>query len=167
MHRHFRHYVRRHEPRGLAHHPLKSAVGAILALSAVGLLAVYTGLPMLIAPFGASAVLLFGQPKSPLSQPANVVGGYLIAAVVGSIAAHALPGVWLAGAIGVGVAVGLMLFLRVTHPPAGAVPLVAVASQFEAPVLFEVVLGGSLLLVAIAVLHHAIPPRQQYPIRID
>lgn len=167
MRHHLKHYVRRHEPQGEFHHHLKSGIGAVTAMIAVGLLAVYTGLPLLIAPFGASAVLLFGQPKSPLSQPANVVGGYLLAALIGSIAAYFFPGLWLAGAIGVGLSIGLMLFLRITHPPAGAVPIVAVASHFDAPVLFEVAVLGSVLLVAIAVLHHLIPPRQQYPLRVD
>lgn len=167
MRQHIKHFVRRHEPRGHAHQHLKSAIGAITAMVAVGLLAVYTGLPLLIAPFGASAVLLFGQPKSPLSQPANVIGGYLLAAAIGSLASFFFPGLWLAGAIAVGITIGLMLILRVTHPPAGAVPIVAVASHFDAPVLFEVVCVGSMLLVAIAVLHHLVPPRQQYPLRSD
>ncbi len=167
MRRHIKHFVRRHEPRGHAHHHLKSAIGAIVAMTAVGLLAVYTGLPILIAPFGASAVLLFGQPKSPLSQPANVIGGYFIAASVGGMAAFLFPGLWLAGAVAVGITIGLMLLLRLTHPPAGAVPIVAIASHFQPPVLFEVVLTGSILLVAIAVVHHLVPPRQQYPLRVD
>ncbi|MBB5533545.1 HPP family protein [Rhizobium herbae] len=167
MRHHIKHFVRRHEPRGHAHHHAKSAAGAITAMVAVGLLSVYTGLPLLIAPFGASAVLLFGQPKSPLSQPANVIGGYLLAAATGSVASFFFPGLWLAGAIAVGVTIGLMLVLRVTHPPAGAVPIVAIASHFDPPVLFEVVSLGSVLLVTIAVLHHLIPPRQQYPLRVD
>lgn len=121
---------------------------------------------MLIAPFGASAVLLFGQPKSPLSQPANVIGCYLLATTIGSIAAYLFPGLWLAGAIAVGITIGLMLILRVTHPPAGAVSIVAI-SHFDAPVLFEVVSAGSVLLVTIAVLHHLIPLRQQYQLRAD
>ncbi|MDO9417662.1 HPP family protein [Pararhizobium sp.] len=167
MRHHLKHYIRRHEPRGAAHLHLKSGIGAISAMVLVGLLAVYTGLPMLIAPFGATAVLLFGQPKSPLSQPANVIGGYLLAALIGGLAAHFFPGLWLAGAVAVGLTIGLMLFLRVTHPPAGAVPLVAIASHFDVPVLIEVVMIGSILLVAVAVLHHYIPPRQQYPLRAD
>ncbi|RYE52351.1 MAG: hypothetical protein EOP18_10880 [Rhizobiaceae bacterium] len=83
-HHHVVHYLHRHEPGGhtLAH--LKSGVGAIVAITLVGLMAVLTGLPMLIAPFGATAVLLFGQPKSPLAQPANIIGGYVLATLVAS-----------------------------------------------------------------------------------
>ena len=58
-----------------------------------------------------------------------------------------------------------MAMLRVTHPPAGAIPLVAFASHFDLPMLTAVVLAGSVLMIAIGVLHHRIPPSQQYPLR--
>ena len=47
-------------------------VGAVVAMTLVGGLAAWTGLPMLLAPFGATAVLLFGQAESPLAQPVNL-----------------------------------------------------------------------------------------------
>jgi CBS-domain-containing membrane protein len=164
-HHHVVHYLHRHEPKGHTLVHLKSGIGAILAISVVGLMAVLTGLPMLIAPFGATAVLLFGQPKSPLAQPANIIGGYLIASVVASAALWLFPGSWAASAAAVGIAIALMAVLRVTHPPAGAIPLVAFASHFDLPMLASVVLAGSVVMIAIGVLHHRIPPRQQYPLR--
>lgn len=164
-HHHVVHYLHRHEPGGhtLAH--LKSGVGAIVAITLVGLMAVLTGLPMLIAPFGATAVLLFGQPKSPLAQPANIVGGYVLATLVASAMLWFFPNSWEAAAAAVGISIALMAILRVTHPPAGAVPLVAFASHFDLPVLAAVVIAGSVLMIAIGVLHHRIPPTQQYPLR--
>lgn len=167
MRRHFKHFIHRHEPKGHWHGHLKSGVGAVTGMTAVGALAIATGIPLLIAPFGATAVLIFGQPKSPLAQPANVLGGYLLAALIGSLVMALLPGLWWAAAIAVGLAIAAMLILRVTHPPAGAVPLVAFGSHLSAWTLFTVVGLGSLLLIAIAVLHHLIPPRQQYPLRAD
>jgi CBS-domain-containing membrane protein len=164
-HRHVVHFIHRHEPKGhtLAH--VKSGVGAVLAISLVGLMAVLTHLPMLIAPFGATAVLLFGQPKSPLAQPANILGGYLIAAIVSSAALWLFPGSWVVAAAAVGISIATMAILRVTHPPAGAIPLVAFASHFNLPMLTAVVLAGSILMITIGVLHHRIPPQQQYPLR--
>ena len=41
------------------------------------------GMPLLMAPFGASCVLLFAVPNSPLSQPANVIGGHAVATLAG------------------------------------------------------------------------------------
>jgi CBS-domain-containing membrane protein len=170
IHRHFRHarhFIHRHEPKGHWHGQVKAGIGAGIGMLAVGALAVFTGIPLLIAPFGATAVLIFGQPKSPLAQPANVFGGYFIAALIGSVAMALAPGLWWVAAIAVGVTIAAMLLLRVTHPPAGAVPLVAFASHLSAELLFTVVVVGALALIAIAVLHHAIPPRHQYPLRAD
>jgi CBS-domain-containing membrane protein len=165
MRRHLRHFVHRHEPKAHWHGHLKSGAGAVIGMAIVGALTIVTGIPMLIAPFGATAVLIFGQPKSALAQPANVLGGYLLAAFIGSVAMVLFPGLWWAAAVAVGLSIAAMLILRVTHPPAGAVPLVAFASHLPATTLFLVVSLGSILLIAVAVLHHLVPPRQQYPLR--
>jgi CBS-domain-containing membrane protein len=167
MIRHLRHFIQRHEPPGQALAHLKSGCGAVLAMSGIGGVAVATGMPFLLAPFGATAVLLFGQPKSPLAQPANVLGGYFVAAMIGSLAIWLFPGAWLAAAVAVGLTIAVMLILRVTHPPAGAIPLVAFASHFSLPLLMAVVSAGSALMIAIAVLHHRLPPTQQYPLRLE
>lgn len=165
MRRHIKHFIHRHEPKGAVRLHLKSGIGAMVGMGSVGALTVLTGMPLLIAPFGATAVLIFGQPKSPLAQPANVIGGYLLAAVIGGLGVFLFPGLWWVGAIAVGLSIAGMLILRITHPPAGAVPLVAFGSHLGGPTLFLVVGLGSALLVAIAVLHHLIPPRHQYPLR--
>jgi CBS-domain-containing membrane protein len=158
-------FIHRHEPQGetLAH--LKSGAGALIGMTLVGALAGLTGLPLLLAPFGATAVLLFGQPESALSQPANVFGGYLVAALVTSLMLGLLPPTWWVATIAVGVVIALMLALRVTHPPAGAVPLVAFSTHMHPETLFLVTLGGAVCLVLVAVVHHWVPPRRIYPKR--
>jgi CBS-domain-containing membrane protein len=165
MRHHLKHFIHRHEPQGALHAHLKSGIGAVIGMMTVGGLAIETGIPLLIAPFGATAVLIFGQPKSPLAQPANVIGGYLLAALFGAAAVFLFPELWWMAAIAVGLAIAGMLALRITHPPAGAVPLVAFGSHLGGPTLFLVVFLGGVLLVAIAVVHHLIPPRHQYPLR--
>ncbi|MEW9836321.1 HPP family protein [Mesorhizobium marinum] len=163
MRRHIRTYTARHEPSGQVLSNLKSGAGAVLGIGAVGGLSVATGLPLLLAPLGATVVLLFGQPASPLAQPANIFGGYLLATVVGVAAAVLFPGLWWVAAIAVGLAIAGMLMLRITHPPAGAVPLVALASPLEATTLFPTILIACVSLVGLAVVHHRLPPRAQYP----
>jgi CBS-domain-containing membrane protein len=165
MRRHLKHFIHRHEPKETVHLHLKSGIGAMIGMASVGALTLFTGIPLLIAPFGATAVLIFGQPKSPLAQPANVIGGYLLAAMIGGLGVFLFPGLWWVAAVAVGLTIAGMLILRVTHPPAGAVPLVAFSSHLGGPTLFMVVGFGSVLLIAIAVLHHLVPPRHQYPLR--
>jgi CBS domain-containing membrane protein len=83
-------------------------------------------LPLLIAPMGASAVLLFGVPASPLAQPWSILGGNLIAALVGVTCAQWIGNPLMAAAIAVAAAFGVMSLLRCVHPPSGAVALTAV-----------------------------------------
>lgn len=158
-------FLHRHEPRGETVSHLKSALGAIIAMTLVGALAAWTGLPLLLAPFGATAVLVFGQPQSPFSQPANVFGGYLTAAAISVLVLAVFPPVWWAATITVGLVIGVMLLMRVTHPPAGAVPLVAFTTHMPADTLFFAVLAGAMCLVGVAVVHHWLPPRIVYPRR--
>lgn len=159
-------FFTRHEPScGSLLVGLKSGTGGMLGMGIVGAAAAFTSLPFLIAPFGASAVLLFGHPSTPLAQPANVLGGYAVAALVGLIFALLFPGAWWAAAMGVGLAILVMLLLRVSHPPAGAVPILMVVATSDPLQLVGIVLGGSLALVAVASLYHLIPPRHVYPRR--
>lgn len=163
MRRHFHLFTARHEPvMPLASH-LKSGAGAGLGLAVVGALAHLTGWPLLLAPLGATVVLLFGHPASPLAQPANVFGGYLLATILAVAAAMAFPGVWWMAAATVGLALAGMLALRVTHPPAGAIPLVAMAAPQDSVVLFPTLLLASVSLVALAVALHRLPPQVSYP----
>lgn len=158
-------FLHRHEPRGQTLSHLKSGIGAVIAMSLVGALAALTGLPMLLAPFGATAVLLFGQAESPLAQPANIFGGYLLAATISVAILAVAPSAWWVATIAVGLSIAAMLALRVTHPPAGAVPLVAFSTHMPAETLFVVVVVGAACLVGVAMIHHRLPPRITYPRR--
>lgn len=153
----------RHDPRTNLVMHLKAAAGAMFGVTLVGGLAALTSLPLLMAPLGPTSVLMFAQPSNASAQPANVFGGYFIAAVFGAAAELLMPGVWWAATLAVGLAMALMLVLRVTHPPAAAVPLVLLASPMEPLVLFGIMFASCLLLVAIAILHHRLPPRSVYP----
>lgn len=160
-------FLHRHEPAGRAGLHLKSGIGAIIALVLVGALSHWTGLPFLLAPFGASVVLLFGQPQSPLSQPANVLGGYLTAVGVSALLLALAPDAWWVAAVAVGASLALMLMLRVTHPPAGAIPLVAFATHLPVTTLLFVVIAGAFCLVGTAFIYHRLPPRVSYPRQIE
>jgi CBS domain-containing membrane protein len=110
---------------------LKGAVGALFGIAVTGLIStLWAGsngdLPMLIAPMGASAVLLFAVPASPLAQPWSLIGGNIVAAVIGVTIARLIGDPLVAAALAVGGAVAAMSFLRCIHPPSGAVALSAV-----------------------------------------
>ena len=144
---------------------LKAGIAAIVGMLAVGYLAHVSGQPLLLAPLGSTSVLLFAQPSSPMAQPINVMMGFLTGAVVCEAVFFLLPGTWLAAAVSVGVAIVLMRAFRVTHPPAGALPILAFGQGLHGVKLFAVVFVGCTLLVVLALIVHRIPPRREYPLR--
>ncbi|MFC7556237.1 HPP family protein [Pseudoroseomonas wenyumeiae] len=82
--------------------------------------------PVLIAPLGASAVLLFAVPASPLTQPWSILGGNTVSALAGVTCAHWIAEPLLAAPLAAALAIGAMFTLRCLHPPGGAIALTTV-----------------------------------------
>jgi CBS domain-containing membrane protein len=103
----------------------RSALGALLAVGVCGLLmhAMPIGAHWLIAPVGASAVILFALSHSPLAQPWSVIGGYLVATLVSLASVNVIPYPQAAAAVAVAASIWLMARLNCFHPPAGALAL--------------------------------------------
>lgn len=143
-------FLYRHQPPMRVQSALLAGAGAGAALLVLGLLGLWSGGLWLVAPFGASSVLLFAAPSAVLSQPANVVGGNMLAAAIALLLVAFWPGhVWLA-AVAAGLAIALMVLMRIVHPPAGATALVAYLGNAHWSFIFVPVLAGSILLVAMA-----------------
>lgn len=140
-----------------------AGVGGGLALAAVALLSVWAEAPLLIAPFGASCVLLFALPDSPLAQPRNVIGGHVTAALVGGLALAAFGTGWWVAPVAAGAAIAAMVALRVVHPPAGANPLVVIAGGHGLGFVASPVLAGAVVLVAVALVVNNLPRHRRYP----
>lgn len=81
-------------------------------------------LTTLIASMGASAVILFCLPNSPMARTWPLVGGHLLSSAVGVACATFLPRSWPTAALAVGAAVLVMQFARCLHPPGGASALI-------------------------------------------
>ena len=116
-----------------AHWParLVACLGAALCLALTFLVCArlplsQADLPIIVAPLGASAVLVFAVPASPLAQPWPVIGGNTVSALVGVAAWHLIPHTALAAGVAVGAAILAMSLLRCLHPPGGAAALTAV-----------------------------------------
>ncbi len=124
-----------------------AGVGAIISLSFIGLIAQEAGTMMIIAPFGATAVLLFSLPSSPLSRPLNIVSGYLIASIMGAIILTYSDGTWLYIGIGLGISIMLMQLLKVLHPPAGATYLVVTQGELTIHSIAPIFIGLLILII--------------------
>ncbi|MDX6805746.1 HPP family protein [Terrihabitans rhizophilus] len=151
-----------------------ASLAALVSIALTGFLsALLTGvgphLILLVPPMGASAVLVFAVPASPLAQPWSTIGGNVVSAFVGILVAHLIDQPALAAGVAVGGAIMAMSLLRCLHPPGGAAALVAV---FGGPAvagsgfLFPLVPVGlnAVLLVAGGLLYHQVS-RHSYPHR--
>lgn len=151
---------------------IRASCGGLLAIVLTGLvsrlaLGPQADLPALIAPMGASAVLLFAQPASPLAQPWSIFGGNVVSAAVGVACAQWIGEPMLAAALAVAGAIAAMFALRCLHPPGGAIALSAVlggpaihAAGFD--YLWAPVGLNSLLLLAVALVFNN-ATRRRYP----
>ncbi len=82
--------------------------------------------PVILASTGASAILMFSLPYSPVSQPWNLIGGHLISAVVGVTCYRHIPGDLLSASLSIPLSMLLMHYCRCMHPPGGATAIAAV-----------------------------------------
>ncbi|WP_426031088.1 HPP family protein [Caulobacter sp. DWP3-1-3b2] len=153
----------------------RGGLGALLGLAVTGVLAramIGGGpltSPLLVAPIGASAVLVFAVPASPLAQPRSVICGNVLSAVVGIACAHLFPDPMIAAPLAVSLAIMAMALTGCLHPPGGAVALICGLGGSEVTRLgYHFALSpvglDSLLLVGAGVVFHRVT-RRSYPHR--
>lgn len=152
---------------------LRATLAAFIAILAVGVVSSQflqgNGLQIMITSMGASAVLLFATPHSPLTQPWPLVAGHAISALIGVTCAIQVPDIWLAAALAVSLSILAMLLTHSLHPPGGAIALLPVLDHHEhvlalgyqfvvAPVMLNV-----LVILLVAMLVNNLLPGRRYP----
>ena len=98
----------------------------------------------LIAPFGATAFLLFAVPNAPLAQPWSATVGNTVSALAALAAIRWVADPFLLATVAVGAAVVLMHLARALHPPGGAVALSTVLAA-AMPNRCLIISGGAIL----------------------
>ncbi|WP_434290558.1 HPP family protein [Celeribacter sp. SCSIO 80788] len=116
-----------------AREALRAGLGALIGLALTGLFLLSPVVDLdlglyLVAPFGASSVLLFAVPNSPLAQPWSAIVGNTVAALVGVAVCLLVKDPALRIALAVGLAITATILCRAIHPPAGAVAMTAAMS---------------------------------------
>jgi CBS-domain-containing membrane protein len=135
----------------------------IFTINILYFISIYTNSELIMAPFGATCVLIFGATESPLAQPRNVIGGHLIAATISVLLGQWLGDSWWVLALGVATAISVMQLTKTLHPPAGADPLVIITSHASWNFIFVPVLLGAVVLVTCAVLTNNFIKNRHYP----
>jgi CBS-domain-containing membrane protein len=153
-----------------------SSLGAFAAVLVVALVSHFYSetahFPILAASMGASTILLLAAPHNPVSQPWPLLGGHLVAALVGITCAKFVPHLYLAAALAVAFTVAIMLYLRCLHPPGGGTALLVVIggptiSEMGYLFAFTPVLLNSALLLMVALLVNRLIPGRKYPYNLS
>lgn len=144
---------------------LVSGFGGFATIFALGQANSSLHVALLIAPFGASCVLVFALPQSPLAQPKNVVFGHVISATAGLTVQAILGHGPVALGVGVGTAIAAMQITGTLHPPAGADPIVIIAAAASWSFLATPTLIGAAMIVVVGWSYHRWVSGCSYPHR--
>lgn len=130
------------------------AIGGALGIALMIALAGVANLPLMLAPFTTSIVLVMSAPGSAYARARNVVGGHVLSAMAGFAVLYAFGDTpWLA-ALAVGLAIAAMQATDTMHPPAGINALIMVVAHPPWTFLIIPVFAGAVCLVAFAFSYH-------------
>jgi len=147
----------------------KSIISTIFSIITIGVLTLLTykteyGI-FLIASFGSSMVLLYGYPENPFAQPKNIFFGHLLTSVVGIIFLNLIPlPIYITIPFAVGIGVGLMILLNVTHPPAGGNPIIVIIGSVSLDYLITPIIIGSLIILVFGIILNRLILKKKYPL---
>lgn len=149
---------------------LRSSAGAFIGLLLVVVSAKFLGGlsgvdEWLMASLGASALLVFALPQSPMSQPWAVIAGNTLSALIGITTSHFFDQLLLAIPVAVSLSIFGMFSLRCLHPPAAAVALIAVLGHIVIyRYAFFPIMVDSILLILIGAVYSNLTGKR-YPNR--
>ena len=146
----------------------KSLIASLFSTLTIGVLTLLTykteyGI-FLIASFGSSMVLLYGYPESPFAQPKNIFFGHLLTAFVGVLFVHIHLPIYISIPLAVGIGVGLMIFLGITHPPAGGNPIIVIIGGVSFNYLLSPIISGSVIVLIFGIILNRFIAKKKYPI---
>ena len=152
-----------YQPRFSVTQILVSYLGSFFGIGALAYLSIASGYPVIAAPFGAAAVLVFAVPNSPLAQPRNLIFGNLIGAIISVLMVTLFGSEPWVMALSVATAIKVMQLTKTLHPPGGAVALVGVLSNATWGFIMTPVLAGSIIFLFCTFAFNNMMPDRSYP----
>ena len=125
----------------------------------------------LAASFGSSVVVVFGYPENEFAQPKNVLLGHILCAFIGILfvilfkISQDRTIFFLAIGLAVGIAVMLMMALKITHPPAGGNTIVVMLTQDSFQFLIFPILVGAITIIIGGVVYNRFILKKNYPLK--
>ena len=149
---------------------LESIFSGISAAIVIGILAYLTletsaGVWLMFS-FGATVFIVFVLYDLETAQPKNIFFGHLISIIVGIIFNETIGLSFYSLGLSVGVAVTLMVYFKVMHPPAASNPLVALFMDLSFDYILFPVVAGTIVIILLSILINKIILKRNYPKRI-
>ncbi|MGE0050542.1 MAG: HPP family protein [Arcobacter sp.] len=138
-------------------------LGGFISIFIIGYFTKFYDNLLVMGSFGASCVLLFGFPKSPFSQPRNVILGHFLSTFIGLVFLHILGNEYWSMALALATAIAVMLATNTVHPPAGSNPLIVFLLGANWDYLVFPSLIGAIILVIVALFYNNLHKNRAYP----
>ena len=144
--------------------PIISGISASLVIGVLAFLTLRTSAGIWIMfSFGATVFIVFVLYNLETAQPKNIFFGHLVSILVGVIFNEVMGFSFYSLGLSVGVAIALMVYLKVMHPPAASNPLVALFMDLSYDfILFPVILG-TITIILMSILINRIILKRKYP----
>ena len=144
--------------------PIISGVSAAIVIAILAFLTLETsGGVWLMFSFGATVFLVFVLYDLETAQPKNIFFGHLISMIVGVIFNETIGLSFYSLGLSVGVAVILMVYFKVMHPPAASNPLAALFMDLSFDYILFPVIVGTILIIILSILINKIILKRKYP----
>ncbi len=144
--------------------PIVSGISAAIVIGILAFLTLRTSAGIwLMFSFGATVFIVFVLYDLETAQPKNIFFGHLVSILVGIIFNETLGFSFYSLGLSVGVAVALMVYLKVMHPPAASNPLVALSMDLSYDFIFFPVIVGTVVIILMSVLINKIILKRKYP----
>ena len=144
--------------------PIVSGVSAALVIGVLAFLTLRTSAGIWIMfSFGATVFIVFVLYNLETAQPKNIFFGHLVSVLVGIIFNETIGFSFYSLGLSVGVAVALMVYLKVMHPPAASNPLVVLFTDVSFDFVLFPVITGTIVIILMSVFINKIILKRNYP----
>ena len=144
--------------------PIVSGISASIVIAFLGYLTLNTSAGIwLMFSFGATVFLVFVLYDLDTAQPKNIFFGHLISILVGILFNEIMGLSFYSLGLSVGVAVILMIYFKVMHPPAASNPIVALLMDLSFDYILFPVITGSIVIIFSAILINKLILKRKYP----
>ena len=146
--------------------PIVSGLSAAIVIGVLAFLTLRTSAGVwLMFSFGATVFIVFVLYNLETAQPKNIFFGHLVSILVGVVFNEVLGFSFYSLGLSVGVAIALMVYLKVMHPPAASNPLVALFMDLSYDFILFPVIAGTVTIIFMSILINRIILKRKYPTR--